>query len=609
MAERELAALFAPIAFVAVSGLCACGTSARSNDGSGSGTSATGTSTGMSGSQSSSGTGAGAGSASASGTSGTASGSSGASGSGTSGASGTSASGTSTSGTSGTSTSGASGTASAGSTDASVLTYHKHINRDGFYVDGAFTKSALQGATLHLDSSFAGTLTPPSGTNGEVRASPLYVESGVGNSPTFYVADEKDNVYALDATGAQVKTVNLGTGASTEPCGVGRHQVGIRGTPAIDLASGIMVLDAATGGTALTKHTIYGLRIADLSTAWSLDVGTLTSGSTTFTPSNQNQRGAVLIVNGIAYVAYGGFIGDCGDYHGWVVGVPVSQSTTTATGAKVWMTAVGDAGIWAPGGLSSDGTMIYAATGNRPLGGGSGTGGMPGDGSFSVVRFSSGPVFSGTTNDYFYAMNDTGDEDLGGSGPLLVTPAGGGAPFVVQLGKDGSEYLLDTSKPLGGAVSPSLGSLKVMNDEITGGPGWANIGGTTYVVMVGNNNGGGMNCPNGGSGELVVTTADPSNTAKPIAMAWCQTPHGGGSPIITTSDGTNDAMVWLAGTVMSNDGTAGDNQIHAFDLTGTGAPVLAASDTFKNVRHFTTPIVVHGRLFVAGDARLYAYKP
>ena len=59
----------------------------------------------------------------------------------------------------------------------------------------------------------------------------------------------------------------------------------------------------------------------------------MTSGSTTFVASNQNQRSAVLIVGGIAYVAYGGFIGDCespNPYHGWVIGVPVA----TGTGAK-----------------------------------------------------------------------------------------------------------------------------------------------------------------------------------------------------------------------------------------------------------------------------------
>jgi hypothetical protein len=126
--------------------------------------------------------------------------------------------------------------------------------------------------------------------------------------------------------------------------------------------------------------------------------------------------------------------------------------------------------------------------------------------------------------------------------------------------------------------------------------------------MVGNNAGsGGANCPRG-SGELVVTTLNPANATTPIAMAWCADPGGGGSPIVTTSDGSSDALVWTAGTTTTNDGGGGDNQMHAFDLA-TGQSVLSASDTFANVRHFTSPIVVHGRMFVAGDARLYAYKP
>jgi hypothetical protein len=472
--------------------------------------------------------------------------------------------------------------------------YHKHANRDGFYVDSAFTKTAVQGATLHLDATFSG-----SGIKAEVRASPLYAESGYGGQPTFYVADEGNNVYAFDANGAMLKTVNLGTGMTSEPCGI-THHVGIRGTPAIDTASGIMVLDAATGTNTVAKHTIYGLKISDLSTAWSLDVSTLKSGTLSFAPSNENQRSAVLIVGGVAYVAYGGFIGDCGNYHGWVVGVPVA----TGTGAKAWATPATEAGIWGPGGLASDGTMVYAATGN-PGGGVTGW-----NGGFSLVRFASGPTFSATTADYWVAVNDGGDEDLGGSGPLVIdTP--GTTPYVVQLGKDGFEYLLDTSKPLGGTISPSLGSLKVMNDEITGGPGWASVGGTTYVVMIGNNAGtGGANCPGGqaNTNQLVVTKVNPANTTAPITMGWCANPHGGGSPIITTSDGTNDAMVWTAGATIRNDGVNNDNQLHAWDLA-TGTAVNTASDTFASVRHFTTPIVVHGRIFVAGDTKLYAYKP
>jgi hypothetical protein len=495
----------------------------------------------------------------------------------------------------------ASSTCTAASTDSgtAVLMYHKHINRDGFYIDNALTKTALQGKTLHLDTTFSGSLSGVAGiTPSEVRASPLYSPTGYGGNPTFYVVDESNNVYALSATGAVLKAVNLGSSLTREPCVTTTH-VGIRGTPAIDPASGIMVLDAATGTMSVSKHTLYGIKISDLSTAWSLDVSTVSSSGTSFAASNENQRSAVLIVNGTAYVSYGGFIGDCGDYHGWVVGV----SAATGTGAKAWATPSVEAGIWGPGGPASDGTMIYVATGNPQN-----MSTTTWEGGFSLVRFAAGPTFSGSANDYFWATNDTGDEDLGGSAPLLVN-ANCTNPYIVQVGKDGTEYLLDTSKSLGGRVSPSLGSLAVMNDEITTAPAWASISGTTYVAMMGNQAGsGGANCPNGTSGEMVVTTADPSNTAKPIAMGWCGTPPGFGAPIITTSDGTNDALVWVAGALGRNDAAGGDKQLHAYDLA-SGAVVNSGSDPFANVRHFTSPIVVSGRIFVAGDTQLYAYKP
>jgi hypothetical protein len=452
---------------------------------------------------------------------------------------------------------------------------------------------------MHLDTSFDGTGIK-SGV--QVRTSPLYATQGFGGNPSFFVADESNNVYAFDgSTGKLQQTVNLGTGAAGEPCFSTTFNVGIRGTPAIDAATGIMVLDAATAsGGAITKHTIYGLTVADLKTKWMLDVSTIsdpTAGA--FSPSHQNQRSAVLIVDGVAYVSYGGFIGDCGSYRGWVVGVPVA----TGMGAKAWTTPASMAGIWAPGGPASDGTNIYVATGNPGTSAGSGW-----NGGFSLVRFQKGPVFSGTTNDYWVAVKDTGDQDLGGSGPLVINPPGA-MPYIVQLGKDGDEYLLSTSGSLGGMMSPSLGSASVMNDEISNAPAWAHVSGTTYVAMMGNGSGkSGTSCPSGMSGELVVTKTDPTNTATPITTAWCANPHGGGAPIITTSDGTADAILWIMGTATRNDGSGGDNQVHAFDLA-TGMSLLASSDMAANVRHFTSPIVVHGRLIVAGDSKLYAYKP
>ncbi len=476
---------------------------------------------------------------------------------------------------------------------ASVLQYHNHINRDGFYVDGALTKPALDGATLHIDPTFAGT-----GIAGEVRASPLYVENDLGGG-TFYVVTESNNVYAFDAVTGQPTTPmrNLGRGLTREPCGQ-NHTVGIRGTPAIDLATGVIVLDAATGtGASLLKHTIYGLSLTDLSTKWSLDVSTVTDPVVgAFSPTDENQRGAVLIVEGVAYVTYGGYYGDCGTYHGWVVGVALSDPTKV----KAYATPSAESGIWAPGGASSDGTNVYVATGNGDLFNGNW------GGAFSVLRMQSGPVFSGATTDYWLAVNDNGDEDLGGSGPLIVDPAG--SSLVVQLGKDGFGYLLDRTKSLGGSMSP-LASTQLMDDEITCGPASAVLPTGTFVAMVGNNAGsGGHACPNATSGELLVATLDPKNATNPIATAWCADPQGGGSPIITTSDGSNDALVWIIGTSQRNDETAGTNQMHAWDLE-SGALVVTGSDTLSNVHHFATPIVVNGRVIVAGDTQLYALKP
>ena len=115
-------------------------------------------------------------------------------------------------------------------------------------------------------------------------------------------------------------------------------------------------------------------------------------------PQPQNERSAVLIVNGIAYVTYGGHYGDCGPYHGWIVGVPLNATqATVATLAKSYATPASEAGMWAPGGPSSDGTSVFMATGN-------GTTDSPASlakwkGSFSILRFGAGPVFTpGATN-------------------------------------------------------------------------------------------------------------------------------------------------------------------------------------------------------------------
>jgi hypothetical protein len=40
---------------------------------------------------------------------------------------------------------------------------------------------------------------------------------------------------------------------------------------------------------------------------------------------DQNERGALTILDGRLYVPFGGHFGDCGDYHGWVVGFALTD--------------------------------------------------------------------------------------------------------------------------------------------------------------------------------------------------------------------------------------------------------------------------------------------
>ncbi len=488
-------------------------------------------------------------------------------------------------------------------TDESVYQMHNHINRDGVYVDGALTKTSLMTAkTLKIDASFAGTIA------GNAYASPLYVADGVGHKGTFYVATESNNVYALDETTGKsaIPSKSAGPSAGSTGCALSNiSPLGITGTPAIDPTTRLIVFDAATAasqGGPLSKHTIHAWSIDDFSEKWSLDVSTLTDSGPAgkFAASDQNQRGAVLIVGGIAYVTYGGHYGDCTtpEYYGWIVGVPLVGGPTQA---KEYATPSTRAGMWAPGGPSSDGTSIFASTGN-----GTNTGTWMGEN--SVIKFGAGPTFTAGASNYLHAVKDDqgvgNDEDLGGAGPLMIhDPAITPSNLIVQLGKDGDAWVINSST-MGGEASP-VATTEVMSDQIINIPAWATAMGSTYVAMVSETGGGGVGCKTG-SGNLAVMTL--SATAQ-ITVPWCANNQGGGSPSITSSDGTKDMLVWTVGTGIGPQNSGGSGQIHAWDLQ-TGTPVITGSDMISNTtRHFTVPIFVNGRAIVVADNRLYALKP
>jgi hypothetical protein len=84
-------------------------------------------------------------------------------------------------------------------------------------------------------------------------------------------------------------------------------------------------------------------------------------------------------------------------------------------------------------------------------------------------------------------------------------------------------------------------------------------------------------------------------------VAWCGKVSGAGSPIVTTSDGTSDQVVWMVGA-------EGDNRLHGFK-GDTGEPLLpgGAGPAMVGLRHFQTLIATQDRLYVGADGRIYAF--
>src|ERR1051326_317531 len=231
-----------------------------------------------------------------------------------------------------------------------VTQEHNNPSRDGVYIDAAFTQSAA--ASLTRDLNFNGTIS------GNVYAQPLYIEGGP-NGPMIIAVTESNNVYALNATTGTViwqRTLGSPVPLSELFCG-NIDPVGITGTPVVDVASRSLFLDALIEGTS-KKHFIYSLNVDTgvTNAGWPVDVNaTATYNGMTFNSLIQEDRGALALVNGIVYASYSGYVGDCQSYHGWVVGVNISNSSSVGA----WATTAVGGGIWGHGGVASDGTNMF----------------------------------------------------------------------------------------------------------------------------------------------------------------------------------------------------------------------------------------------------------
>jgi hypothetical protein len=281
--------------------------------------------------------------------------------------------------------------------------------------------------------------------------------------------------------------------------------------------------------------------------------------------------------------------------------VPIDDPTSITAWAAATSAGTRGGAIWGVGGIAGDGLNSFATTGNT-----AGTNGNW-DGGEAVIRFQPGPIFSGDPSDYWVPTNwldlDNQDADLGGSGPLLVdVPGATPSHLVVAMGKDQNAYLLNRDN-LGGISAPPIASSHVGDPTgiIQAAATYRTKQGT-YVAFRNKNNDATFKA-------FLITATDPPI----IASGWSVSRNNGGcgcgSPFVTSTDGDNNMIVWVVGT--EDHFTAGDQRLHGYD-GDTGAVVYnggGPSELMAGTHNYsTTGVVARGRIYVAGDNKVYAFE-
>jgi hypothetical protein len=309
-----------------------------------------------------------------------------------------------------------------------------------------------------------------------VYAQPLYVSNlpipGKGTHNVVFVATMHDSVYAFDAdsnVGAnaaplwRTSFINPAAGitvpiaatdiAPGQDCRTFLDEVGICGTPAIDLVSGTLYVVARTKEPAGQFHRLHALDITTGNERPNSPVlidavvpGTAsdnTGGFVHFNHLREIQRSALLLSGGVVHIPWCSYC-DIGPYHGWITSydaqslqqVGVYNCTPNANYGGFWM---GGAGLAA----APDGS-IFGVTGNGTFD----TGPNPQNFGDSFVKLTQGTNLA--LVDYFTPYDqstmDIQDNDLGSGGVIVLPDSVGSVAhphLLVGAGKLGKLYLID----------------------------------------------------------------------------------------------------------------------------------------------------------------------
>src|SRR6266404_3328157 len=513
-----------------------------------------------------------------------------------------------------------------------VVTYHNNVARDGTNTQ----EYALTTSTV-TTTSFGKIFSCP--VDGAVYTQPLWVPSlSVGGAfrNIIFVATQHDTVYAFDADlspCAKLWSINLldtahgGTsGETTVPTGdVGsgfqdiQPEIGVTGTPVIDLASGTLYVVSKSEGPAGSFH--QRLHALDLLNGDEKFVGPITiaasvpstgdgsvGGILTFDPQNEHQRGALTLANGTIYIAWAAHE-DRDPYHGWVIGY---DAATLAQVAVFNADPNGSrSGIWMSGGapaVDASG-ILYLSTGNGTF---DGTSGTPPNDDFGDTVMKVGTSSGLTLVDWFTPFNqaflDGQDVDLGSSGVVILPDQPSGpAHLLVAGGKEGRLYLLDRDAMGNYCAACTTTDTNILQSflaapAIFGTPAfWQNklyLGGTADFLSL---------------FAFDATTGNFNTVASSRSATSFQFP--GPTPSLS-AQGASGGVLWAIDSsrygVPSAFGT-GPAILHAYDAANLSSELwnssLAANnrDTAGNAVKFTVPTVANGKVYIGTRTEIDVY--
>ena len=512
-----------------------------------------------------------------------------------------------------------------------MLERGKDPSRDGNYVQAALTTAAAMMKVMP-DAAF----TTNAAFTGSMFASPLYLANGPGGKGIFIAATTNNDVKTYDDTGTQVWTRNI---AQNPMSGGSLTPKGIMGTPVIDATLGpdgfatiyVCVPNGPTAGGAMDRYELHALSAKDGSerAGWPAKLDATVKATNdglnrAFNPIVQAQRPALSLVGGIVYIGFGGPFGDFGTtYYGWVIAVDTKNPATIGA----WSSRLGGAPIWTPGGFASDGDGVIITTGNYWNNMGYMAPATYGD-SEAIIRLSGMPSALTRKDEYYpvrWPAMDQNDQDLGSSSVLLLNvPGANPATYGVTVSKDSHLYFVDTTK-----LGTATGGGEIVDMVLTNSNHSARISPVSYTTTDGAihiaitiDRGPYIGCPatstaDGSLAALMGLTVTPGSPAT-VALNWC-TPIGGpaqgdpgtirnrsASPLVTTTDGKTDPILWVAGSTSQT--TAGTTANLLYGIDGQTGKVLYSGGNCAGIRQWTTPIAVKGHIVLGGDAKLCSWS-